>query len=122
MKLVNHVLELGLGTLLVAGFLNLAVADIAWGQQPRDIYDGAHMMWNGGWWYGMFLGPIIFILFIGILVAVVVILVRWLGGSITKSESSTPSPKDPLDILKERFARGEIDKDEYEEKRHILRD
>jgi putative membrane protein len=31
-----------------------------------------------------------------------------------------PSKKTPLDLLKGRFARGEIDKEEYEERRRIL--
>jgi putative membrane protein len=110
-------LKHGLDTFLLAGFLNLAVTASAWGQQPQDNYHGAHMLWNG-----MFFGPIVLVLFIAIIVAVVVLLVRWLGGSITNTESSTPSPRDPLDILKDRFARGEIDKDDYEERRRILRE
>lgn len=78
------------------------------------------MMWHGGW-YGMLFGPIMMIIFIGVAVAVVVLLVRWLGGSTHVSDSPRSPERDPLDILKERFARGEIDKDEYEERRRVLR-
>jgi putative membrane protein len=91
----------------------------AWAQQSRGDYYGSHMMWNGGW-YGMIFWPFLMIIFIGITVAVVVLIVRWLGGSTPGRGSSTSSAKDPHDILKERFARGEIEKEEYEERRQVL--
>ncbi len=109
-----------LPTILLSGFLTLTVSASAWGQQPQGDYHGTHMMWDGGWGYGMFFGPILMVIFIGVVVAVLVLLVRRLGGSITNTELSTPSIRDPLKILSERFARGEIDKDEYEERRRIL--
>ncbi len=89
----------------------------AW-SQPRDadLY-GPHMMWGG--WYGMFFGPLMMIIFIAVVVVLVVLAVRWLGGSHGASQHSS-STKTPLDILKERFARGEIDKEEFEERRRVL--
>jgi putative membrane protein len=62
------------------------------------------------------------ILFLAVLIAAVVILVRWLGGSWqgTLPTHHAPPGRTPLDILKERFARGEIDKDEFDERRRIL--
>ena len=89
-------------------------------QQQRGDYNGPHMMWNG--WYGMFFGPMMMIVFIAVAVVVVVLLVRWLGGSKHGVGPRIPSERDPLDILKERFARGEIDKDEFEERRRMLRE
>ncbi len=77
-----------------------------------------HGHWDGGW-YGMFLGPVMMILVIAAAVAVVVLLVRWLGGGGHASHPLAPG-RTPLDILKERFARGEIDKQEFEERRRVL--
>ena len=74
------------------------------------------MGWGGGW-YGMIFGPLFMILVLAAVIAAAVLIVRWLGGPW---QGAPPPHYTPLDILKERFARGEIDKDEYEERRRVL--
>lgn len=80
-----------------------------------------------GWemmsWYGMIFGPIMMILVLATIVTVVVLLIRWLGGS-GSGQFFPPqrAQQAALDILEKRFAKGEIDKDEFEEKRRILLD
>lgn len=88
-------------------------------QQPGpDYYDHPHM-WGMG--YGWFIGPIMWLLFIAIAAVVVVLLVRWLGVSGAPGAGvAGASGKTALDILKERFAKGEIDQKEYEERRKVL--
>jgi putative membrane protein len=82
---------------------------------------GHHMMWGGGW-YGMIFGPLFMILVLAAVIAVAVLIVRSLGGPRqgTAPPSYPPPSRTPLDILKERFARGEIDKNEFEERRRVL--
>ena len=81
---------------------------------------GPHMMGWGGGWYGMIFGPIFMILVLALVIAVAVLLVRWLGGSSFTATLQQPPARTPLDILKERFARGEIDRQEFEERRRVL--
>jgi putative membrane protein len=48
---------------------------------------------------------------------------RWLGSSEhSPFRHASPGARSPLDILKERLARGEIDIAEYEERRRALGD
>ena len=81
---------------------------------------GPQMMWCDGGWSMMFFGPLFMIVTLAALVAAIVFLVRWLGGSWPGNYPLLPPAKTPLDILKERFARGEIDKTEFEERRRVL--
>jgi putative membrane protein len=89
-----------------------------WAQARDPDFYGPHMMWNG--WYGMFMGPFMMIVLIAVTVLVVVLAIRWLGGSQGSAHHGFQQAKTPLDILKERFARGEIDKEELEERRRVL--
>ena len=73
-------------------------------------------MWDYGWGMMIF-GPLMMIAVIAAIVAVVVLLVRWLGPS---AAPHGPAAKTPLDILEERFARGEIDAEEFEARRRVL--
>ncbi len=70
--------------------------------------------------YGMVFGPIMMIAVLAAIISVVVLLVRWLGGSSILPPPHPTPEKTPLDILKERFARGEIEKQEFQEKKRIL--
>ncbi|MFN4140711.1 SHOCT domain-containing protein [Aestuariivirga sp.] len=85
--------------------------------QDRYGY-GPHMMWGDGGWSMFFFGPLFMILVIAAVVAAVVFLVRALGGS---SGHFLPRQSGrAIEILKERYARGEIDTAEFEERRKTL--
>jgi putative membrane protein len=49
-----------------------------------------------------------------------VFLIKWLMQSTKKAPESTHSSSRALDILKERYAKGEINKEEFEEKKRDL--
>ena len=75
---------------------------------------GPGMMGGFGWWWFM---PIFFILFWGLIIWGIVALVR--GLSVSRG-SDSPTADSALEVLKKRYARGDISKEEYEEKKHDL--
>ncbi len=92
---------------------------VVWSSAWADLGDQGHMgnmMGDMGWGWMIF-GPFMMIVFLVIAVIVVVLIVRWLGGT---GQGTIPSGKSPIDNLRERFARGEIDKKEFEERRRVL--
>lgn len=94
------------------------LSDTVLAQQTRGPGYGDHM-WYGGW-HGWFFGPVMMIVFIAVVVVVVVLLVRWLGGAGQGTAPTGTPHKPPLDLLKERYARGEIDEDEFVKRRRVL--
>lgn len=90
----------------------LTTPSLAQAYGDRDIW------WAWGFGHMLF-GGLMMIVFWGGIIALIVLLVRWLGGA--SGDSSGPgSRRTPLQILQERFATGEIDKQEYEERRKLL--
>jgi putative membrane protein len=90
----------------------------AWAQdadRARYLYDHPHM-WGGWGGSGMFFGPLMGILYLAVIIGVIVVGVRWLGGGSWPGTGRGAARH----ILEERFARGEIDAEELEEKRRIL--
>lgn len=80
-------------------------------------------MWSGWGWGGIFIGIIVMLLFWGIIITLVFFALRGLirsnqSGGI-RDEPSTLR-QTPLEILKERYARGEITRQEYQEMRQDL--
>ena len=80
-------------------------ADWGWGMHPMS------WMW-GAWGLGMML---MMLVFWGLVIVGIVLAIRWLAGQGERSRSDRA-----LDILRERYARGEINKDEFEAKRRDL--
>jgi putative membrane protein len=83
-------------------------------------YSGYGMMgpWMMGGYGGMWFMPIIMIVFWGLIIWGIVALVRGVSSS---GNSGSPNQADSaLEILKRRYARGEINKQEYEERKKDL--
>jgi len=74
------------------------------------------MWWNdSGWsWLAMTISMIVFW---ALVASVVLTVIR----SNRTADAIGPGPADPEQILKERFARGEIDVEEYDRRREVLR-
>ena len=70
---------------------------------------------HGMGWFGWFF----MVVFWAIVILAILSLVRWLAASSRRLESRE-SPESPMEILKRRYARGEIDKREFEEKKKDL--
>lgn len=76
------------------------------------MYGHEGMMWGfGGWWM---------IFFWIIIIIGIIFLIKWLVGQGRPEGRISPREESALDILKKRYARGEIDKQEFGQKKKDL--
>lgn len=93
----------------IAGVLSAVGAPmLAWAQERQYDYGWGHPMWGmwGAWGIGMML---MWILFWVLLIVALVLGVRWL-----MTQGKEPRSDSALEILRQRYARGEINKEQFE--------
>ncbi len=81
---------------------------------PVGTYE--HMGGYGMGWGGWFFGPLMMLLVLGALVGGVVLILRLLG----VGGGAANAGGNALNLLNDRFARGDIDEDEYRKRRDAL--
>lgn len=96
---------------LLIGFISLSSALPALADAPGTLEYG-HMM---GWGHG-YSGPFLMLFWLVVLVAAVVLVIRLLDGRGGAAGGSSA-----LATLDERFARGEIDAEEYQARKKLLK-
>lgn len=79
-------------------------------------------MWHGGDWsaWDWTAMTLMMLLFWGGLITLVVYLARTGGGRSSRAIGTASAPATPDEVLAERFARGEIDEDEFARRRAVL--
>ena len=94
----------------------VGLATAAWAQErPWDWgWHPMHPMWGmcGAWGIGMLL---VMLTFWVLVIVGLIALVRWLAAQGRESRSDTA-----LEILRQRYARGEINKDEFDARKRDL--
>lgn len=100
-------------TVLILAVILLVLSTVSLAQM------GGGMM--GGYGYGMgWFGSMVMIVFWILVIVGLVFLIRWLASS-TKNDGHGAKPEDSaIEILKKRYATGEITKEEFEEKKKGL--
>ena len=101
---------------VVFGLLALTVVTQAIAQERYyEWHREFHPMWGGFLGIGMIL-VLVMVLLLWVLVIVgLVVGIRWL-----LRKGKVPEPDSALEILRQRFARGELNKEEFEEKKKDL--
>lgn len=95
----------------LAAVLSIA-ATPAWAQPITQAPGYCGPMWGSGWGW-MMMGPLSLIVVVGAVIIIVLFGARWFSQGAPPSSSA-------LDILNARYARGEIDKAEYEQKKRDI--
>lgn len=95
--------------------IGLAAPTLAAADPVENWQEGyGHMMWSGG--HGMLSGLVMMLVFWGIIIALIVFAVKW----FSDNQGRNRAERGAIEILRERFAAGEIDEEEFDRRRKAL--
>lgn len=86
------------------------------------MYGGDGWGWGGMGSGGWILMTLLAVLFFAVVITAVVLAIRYLSGSPTAASAQGSGPARAEDLLAGRFARGEIDEDEFQRRMTLLRE
>ena len=107
------------GMMMESAFTPWGFGGTKGGVNPMMGSFGINPMGTFGWGFGW----IFMILFWVLVILAIAALVKWIanqGKGQNQSKPALPAGRSALDILKERYAKGEIDRKEFEEKKKDL--
>ena len=110
----KRIITLAAGVTCLFGGWNEVLAQ---GNEYRSWHMGPDMMygWGMGWMGGIFM-----LIFWVLVIVGMVFLIKWLIHASRGHSEVRPGSSSALEIIKERYARGEIEKAEFEEKKKDL--
>lgn len=89
------------------------------GEVIAVMYDGNNWMWHSGW-SGWAVMTVLMVAFWAVVITLVVMAIRYLTAD--RVHSAGPPASQAQGLLAERYARGEIDDDEYRQRLALLRE
>jgi putative membrane protein len=105
---------------IMSSLLSIKDILIQWGGYDR--YGGGYgpgmMNWGYGGW---FMGIINIIFWIAVIIGIIY-LIKFISSSSKQSTQESKRGDSALDILRERYAKGEINREEFEEKKKVLKE
>ena len=110
--MINKNFIIKLLTIFLFSLFSFGSAFANWPDQGA-MYGNYHMMGSGmGWMMFVFWGLVLWIL---------ILVIRWVVNLSGDKNNSSQTQKSAMEILKERFAKGEINITEFESKREVIK-
>ncbi len=121
MRRILAVVGLAVAIMLVLAIIGTGLVVSRFGVMPEMMRGFGFRTFGFGGGFGLaWLVLLVRLIVWGIIIAGVVLVVAWLANMMRRPVAATSSRETPLDILRLRYAKGEITKEQYDQLRQDL--